>query len=104
VRRVRLLEEALVEAIEAAAWYDSKHPGLGADFDRDLNAALDLLEHDLVPLAAMPGRAGDLAAKRIMLRRFPYQLVIRELPDEHVVVAVAHQSRRPGYWRDRVRS
>jgi hypothetical protein len=28
-------------------------------------------------------------------------LVVRDLPDETVVVAIAHQSRRPGYWRDR---
>jgi hypothetical protein len=28
---------------------------------------------------------------------------VRELPEEIIVVAVAHQSRRPGYWRGRLR-
>jgi hypothetical protein len=38
-----------------------------------------------------------------MLRRFPYDVVVVDRPDEYLVVAIAHQSRRPGYWRDRQR-
>ena len=37
----------------------------------------------------------------IRLRRFPYLLVFITLESEVVVVAVAHASRRPGYWRRR---
>ena len=44
MRRVRILDEAAEEAIEAAAWYESKYPGLGEDFERTVNSALDLLE------------------------------------------------------------
>jgi hypothetical protein len=36
------------------------------------------------------------------LRRFPYDIVVRERVDEIIVVAVAHQSRRPGYWKNRL--
>jgi toxin ParE1/3/4 len=36
------------------------------------------------------------------LRKFPYLLVFRKLTPEHfAIVAVAHSSRRPGYWRRR---
>jgi hypothetical protein len=38
-----------------------------------------------------------------VLKRFPYDIVVRELSEEILVVAVAHHSRRPGYWRDRLR-
>jgi toxin ParE1/3/4 len=69
-----------------------------------LNSALDFLEHELIPLSVMPERAGDIGAKRIILRRFPYDLVVREYPDEYVVIAVAHHSRRPGYWQGRLRT
>lgn len=41
---------------------------------------------------------------KLILKRFPYDIVVRESPKEIIVVAVAHQSRRPGYWRNRVRS
>jgi len=39
--------------------------------------------------------------RRILLRRFPYQIVYRLKPDGIVVVAVAHLKRRPGYWKSR---
>ena len=101
MRRVRILEQAAVEAIEAAAWYEHERPGLGKEFEHAVNAAIDLLEDEIVPLTNLPSAAG---AKRLLLKRFPYDIVVRELPEEIVVVAVAHQSRRPGYWRDRLRT
>jgi len=101
MRRVRILAEAAEEAIAAAAWYEAQQAGLGADFQAALDATLDLLETEMVPLTAMPKAAGARGAKRLLLRRFPYSVVVMELPDEYVVVAIAHQSRRPGYWRGR---
>lgn len=32
---------------------------------------------------------------------FPYDVVVREAGNEVLVIAVAHHSRRPGYWKDR---
>jgi toxin ParE1/3/4 len=40
--------------------------------------------------------------RRCLLRSFPYQLIYRLEADEIVIYAVAHQSRRPGYWRKRL--
>ena len=101
MRRVRILEEAAHEAIEAAAWYDRERPGLGAEFELAIDAALDLLEEDMAPLVSMSGVSGELGAKRLLLRRFPYSIVVRESDEEYLVIAIAHQHRRPGYWRDR---
>jgi toxin ParE1/3/4 len=104
MRRIRLLEEAAQEAIEAAAWYEQERTGLGRDFAQAIEAALDLLQDDIVPLAPLPGAAGTRGAKRLILKRFPYDVVAQERPDEILVIAVAHQSRRPGYWRHRLRT
>ena len=71
------------------------------EFEQALDAALDLLEEDLAPLVPVPGVSGARGAKRLLLRRFPYSIVVRESGDEYLVVAVAYQHRRPGYWRDR---
>lgn len=101
MRRVHLLAQAVEEAIAAATWYEHQRTGLGADFAQTLDAAIMLLEADLVPLAPMPGQAGKRGAKRLALKRFPYDLVVREGRKEILVIAVAHQSRRPGYWRNR---
>ena len=60
MRSVRILDEALKEALEAAAWYQAES-------------------------------------------RFPYDVVVVERQNETIVVAFAHHSRQPGYWRDRLR-
>ena len=101
VRRVKILEEAAEEAVEAVAWYEQEHPGLGIEFDHAVNAALDLLEDEVIPLTNLPGIAGAIGVKRLVLRRFPFDIVVRESADEIIVIAIAHHSRRPGYWRNR---
>jgi len=104
MRTLRILAAAAEEAAEAAAWYEKERPGLGIDFQNAVEAALDVLEQDVVPLTSLPGMSGARGAKRLMLRRFPYSVIVREDETEIVVVAFAHHSRRPGYWRDRTRS
>jgi len=104
MRKLRILAAAAEEAAEAAAWYEMQHPGLGSVFGLAVDAALDLLEEEIVPLTSVPGAAGERGAKRLILKRFPYDLVVRERGDEIVVIALAHHSRRPGYWRDRLRT
>jgi hypothetical protein len=101
VRTVRILEEASQEAIEAAAWYEYEQPGLGVEFFAAVDAAIDAIEENFLPLSPLPEEAGDTGARRLILERFPYDIVAIELPEETIVIAVAHQSRKPGYWRER---
>lgn len=103
MRPVRIHAAAAEEAAEAAAWYENESPGLGTDFERAIDAALDLLEQDIVPLVSVPGVAGRRGVRRLLLRRFPYAVVVVEWQAEIVVIAFAHQARRPGYWRGRLR-
>lgn len=104
MRVVRIHAEAAEEAAQAAAWYEKERPGLGADFEHAVDAALDLLEQEIVPLTAVPGAAGTRGVSRLKLKRFPYSVVVRERGTEILVIAFAHSSRRPGYWRGRLRS
>jgi hypothetical protein len=103
MRSVRIHEAASEEAVEAAAWYENQRPGLGADFQRAIDRALDLLEEGIVPLSPVPTTAKALGVKRLVLRRFPFDVVVVERPDEVLVLAFAHHARRPGYWRQRNR-
>ena len=102
MRRICILQSAANEAAEAAAWYNLQRPGLGDEFQLAIDAALDLLEAGAVPLVAMGGSLAQTGVKRVILRRFPYDVIVREAGDELVVIAFAHHSRRPGYWRQRV--
>lgn len=103
IRKLRILAAAAEEAAEAAAWYENERPGLGSAFAHAVDEALDLLEEEIVPLTSLPGEAAARDVKRLMLKRFPYAVIVRESDTEVFVVAFAHQARRPGYWRARLR-
>jgi hypothetical protein len=104
MRTVRVLGAAAEEAIEAAAWYEREQPGLGREFDMAVDAALDLIEAEFPPLVPLPGAARTRGAKRLIMRRFPFDVVVAEHGGTLFVVAFAHHARRPGYWRDRLRN
>jgi toxin ParE1/3/4 len=42
--------------------------------------------------------------RRYLLRRFPYAIIYVVTDDALMVLAIAHTSRRPGYWRHRLGS
>jgi len=101
VPKVRVLRQAVEEAEAAAAWYEHERQGLGSEFFEAIEAAIDIIEDSFLPLSPMPGSSDALEAKRLILRRFPYDIVVVDRGDESIVVAFAHHSRKPGYWRDR---
>jgi toxin ParE1/3/4 len=93
MRKIRLLDEAVIEAMEATSWYEQERASLGIEFTEALDAALDLLENEIVPLTAMPGEPGLHGFKRLILFRFPFDVVVLIRGDEMLIVAVAHQAR-----------
>lgn len=104
MRIVSIHASAADEAVAAAAWYERVRPGLGGEFEMALQAALDLLEAQVVPLASMPGECGDRGLKRLVLRRFPFDVIVVTQGDDFTVIAFAHHARRPGYWLERLRT
>jgi toxin ParE1/3/4 len=97
-RTLRSSEPASEELLEAVRWYETQRAGLGAEFYEAVLATLSLLEsHD----EAGAPVAGDPRTRRLLVGRFPYQVVYRLRATEIVIVAFAHLKRRPGYWRKR---
>jgi len=93
---VRFHPEADLELNETADFYDHERPGLGTDFLDEVDRALrGVVEH---PMAA-PLALGS--TRNLVLSRFPYSVMYYIGDDEIVVSAIAHQRRRPYYWRDR---
>ncbi len=98
-KRVRLRKEAEVEATEARLWYEAISDGIAAGFVRDLREALAAVA---TRPEAYPRYEGEQRLQMRLLRKYPYLVLYHELEDEVEVVAIAHTSRRPGYWEDRV--
>lgn len=94
---VRLLEPAQAELDDAITWYAEQAPGLGDAFLIETLKTIQLIKqyptawHPLTP-----------QIRRCRLRRFPYSLVYTQDGNDLLVVAVAHQHRKPGYWRTRL--
>jgi plasmid stabilization system protein ParE len=95
--RLEFHPEAELELIEAAVYYDKQVPGLGERFESEIRYAIDLLlDQPQIGLLADP----DL--RKFILTRFPFTLYYSVTADALRIEAVAHQSRRPGYWKSRV--
>ena len=102
MREVRVLREAAEEATEAAAHYEGERPGLGQQFEQTIYDSLQLLKDDIVPLTTISPTLTAVGIRRLVMRRFPYSVIVRDVGDVFEVVAFAHHSRRPGYWRHRI--
>jgi plasmid stabilization system protein ParE len=76
--------------------YDEEQPGLGRDFVRQFDQVVELCRQhpNIGPIFAAPHR-------RLVLRRFPYNIIYRVDGDAIRIVAIAHQHREPSYWKDR---
>ena len=99
--RVELTSAAERELDEAVAWYDARRHLLGDEFYDAVLKALTAIEADpqRFPIHehAPPGRE----IRRHRLTRFPYTVVYEIAGNVAYVLAIAHGSRRPGYWKRR---
>jgi hypothetical protein len=90
--------EAEAELNDALDWYEAQRPGLGDDF---LEAVLSALEEGVPLTLPGVGPTKGMPLRRYLVTRFPY-VVIVVVDEEPRIVAIAHQSRKPGYWLHRV--
>jgi toxin ParE1/3/4 len=89
--------EAEQELYEAASRYESEVPELGRRFADEVERVIQLLlEHPEL------GSRLDDALRHFVLRRFPFSVVYAVARDLVYIVAIAHGSREPDYWRRRV--
>lgn len=85
----------------AIAWYESEREGLGRELWEELRETVALIsEHPAIGSVVHRAKVRGVA-RRVPLRRFPYFVVYRERADSIELVALAHMSRRPGYWKSR---
>ena len=92
---LRIGHPASVELAEAVRWYEQKRTGLGGEFFDAVTDALEVVR-TRPEIGAVAGRT-----RSWLLTRFPYRLIYRVRDQDIYLVAIAHTSRRPGYWKNR---
>jgi len=93
--------DAEEELCAAIAWYEGQRPGLGVAFLAEVQRTIDTIENFPAVGAQVPRIRTRYETRRIPLRGFPYVVVYRERTEVSQVIAFAHTSRKPGYWRSR---
>lgn len=92
-----LTRKAAQEVADAVAFY-TKEAGsaVAANFIAEFERAAKMISVNRG--LGTPTSSG----RRIFpLRRFPYSLIFRPFEQNVKIIVVAHQHRRPSYWRDR---
>jgi plasmid stabilization system protein ParE len=100
---VRFEDEADAEYRNAGRWYEDRRAGLGLEFFATVDAAVSQILN--LPRAGerVPRLPADLPVCRIAVKRFPYHVFYLEAPPEIRILAVAHDRRKPGYWKSRLK-
>ena len=94
---LRLHPDARREFDDAADYYERESRGLGALFTDEVVAGFaHIREH--------PSAAPEIAKniRKLVLARFPFNLIYETRKDSMRVLAVAHQRKRPYYWQGRM--
>ena len=98
MKTVRYDEDADEELIDEIARYELRREGLGIEFLTAVREAVRLITQN--PSAWQASEHAPV--RRFVMERFPFTIVYTELAEEILIVAVAHSSREPGYWRRRL--
>ena len=89
--------EAEHELSASVRFYEQREPGLGLSFARAAREAVQTIQ-------AAPERRPlrKDGTRRFVMERFPFVIHYVELENTTWVLAFAHTSRKPGYWRRRL--
>lgn len=95
--KVSILSVAESEFSEAAAHYEEAEPTLGEVFVEHITRSITYISDN-----PQIGNSIGKRTRKISLSKFPYNLIYVVSGDAIVIVAIAHHSRKPIYWRDRL--
>ena len=91
--RVIFTRIATQELEDAVRFYELEYAGLGRSFKEEVKkAALRVAEYP----KAWSIERGEV--RKCLLHRFPYKLLYSVEEDHVLVIAIAHQHRKPDYW------
>jgi plasmid stabilization system protein ParE len=89
--------EAIEEARAARAWYGERSRRAEVAYLAELRQALQRIRE-----APRRWPRFDHGTRRVVLHRFPFSVIYRiGMGDKVLILAVAHDKRRPGYWKRR---
>ncbi len=89
--------EARKELDAAIAYYEAQTVGLGLDLLSEVERILLKIQRN--PNLGIPYKIEGI--RRYAIQRFPYLIFYTELEEVIWVIAIAHNKRKPNYWKKR---
>lgn len=102
-RRIRFEDEADLEYRQAGRWYEGRRIGLGLEFFDAVDDAIRRIIDWPESGSAVPRVPAELSVRRIAVKRFPYHVVYLPTKTDVRILAIAHDRRKPGYWKGRLK-
>jgi plasmid stabilization system protein ParE len=101
-KAVRPNSAAEAEFRESIRWYEGRVAGLGDRLWFEIQAAINLIARYPEIGEVVRRLRVRQTVRRLRLSHFPFLLIYREFDDHLEVIALAHTSRKPKYWRSRL--
>ena len=93
---VRLTAYAVQDLAAAEQWYLDEAPHVLASFEEEIDRAFRLVSERPKLYQVV-----ESTVRRALVRRFPFSVFYRVLPEWIEVIAIVHQSRDPRTWQRR---
>jgi hypothetical protein len=94
--------EARAELREAAIWYDDQRSYLGDDFYDAVDATIQHVLNWPRASLVFPGWDELPVVRSASVKVFPYRVIYYLTDTSVVIVAYAHNRRKPDYWQHRL--
>ena len=95
--QLSLHPDAEIDALNGYEWYADHNPTAADSFRTAVETAGRVIRRD--PTVWPPHKFGT---QKYRLRQFPYKIIYVVEGHQIQVLAVAHDRRRPGYWKQRL--
>lgn len=94
---LEIIEEAKIDLFEAVDYYESKEAGLGVRLASEFAEVTASIAQTPLLWHERPN-----GYRRVNFPVFPYYIAYILRSDVIIIIAIAHGSRRPRYWYDRI--
>jgi toxin ParE1/3/4 len=96
--------EARAEYLDAVSYYEGLRAGLGAELIDRFEEAIADIRNDPQSWPVYPDWHGEPVLRSRSVKTFRYRIVYYVRDETVRVIAYAHTSREPGYWKARTRT
>ena len=89
--------DARDELFSAITYYNEQSPGLGTEFLEEIKKSVNKIQENPTRWKLLKKQV-----RQYIVQRFPFSIFYISTPEQVYIVAIAHNKRKPYYWKSRV--